>query len=302
MATLIGSGSARIDGTVRSRRRSIRSRDGRRNGNRNSDLRWFVWFGTPFILELGEAIDSLVVPVEEDIARVLEQIDPTLFGIDGVIGGDGFESLIEDNVKLRGDVSGLEVADQSNGGRVLFAEAKKLTGTRTWLPFRDLLPILETGIENVAWAAEDTKTSEVLASGCDPIEDFLRAETVLDIERKIIVDFSSVIESVRPLGGIELVWPVNADVEKHGASHGMDSSDRTFSDASLMVSADTRLRVLLTVIIKLIFKGFRIEDAVVRVILLDGDSALEGLAFEGTLRVDRVRCTKRALMVNENFA
>ena len=82
----------------------------------------------------------------------------------------------------------------------------------------------------------------------------------------------------------------------------MDSSDRTFSDASLMVSADTRLRVLLTVIIKLIFKGFRIEDAVVRVILLDGDSALEGRAFEGALRVDRVRCTERTLMKNENFA
>ena len=127
---MVGLDPERDTGPRRDRRdvTSIRSRDGRKNRNRNCDLRWFVWFGTPFILELGEAIDSFVVPVEEDIARIFEQIDPTLFGIDGVIGGDGFESLIEDNVELRGNISGLEVANQSDGRRVLIAETEKLTG------------------------------------------------------------------------------------------------------------------------------------------------------------------------------
>jgi len=69
--------------------------------------------------------------------------------------GHSEELLVINNVELWGEVVGAKIADETNRGRVVAREAKKLAKASARAPLGDFVAVLEFGIQDIGRAAKN---------------------------------------------------------------------------------------------------------------------------------------------------
>ena len=75
------------------------------------------------------------------------------------------EVIIKHNMKLRADMTGPQMANQRNERRVLGRESNKLPKTTSPLPLRNLLAILQLGVEHIDRAPPNMSAPQVQMIG-----------------------------------------------------------------------------------------------------------------------------------------
>jgi hypothetical protein len=154
------------------------------------------------------------------------------------IGRDGREPVVEDDMVLRCDGSGVEVENQWNGGGMILAQAHVGVARGARFPARELLAILHGLIKDID---RTSPNMAILEFGMRPAalrEEIMRWETGGWI-RHVIVEEHCVFDGERPEFGISNVGPVDGCMKEHGSCNGHHGLDRAFCNAVMMMSTNT---------------------------------------------------------------
>jgi hypothetical protein len=92
--------------------------------------------------------------------------------------GDSFESGIGDEVELRGDMIGSNIADKPNGRGMSRRKTEELTATGAGLPLGNFLAVLEARIQDINGTPKNASAAEIVAAGPGTTENLDRGEPV----------------------------------------------------------------------------------------------------------------------------
>jgi hypothetical protein len=151
--------------------------------------------------------------------------------------GNGLESGIRDEVELRGDVVSADIADQADRGGMGIRKPKELAAARPGFPFRDLLAILQAGIEHIDRAAKDTCATKIVTARACAAEELNRSHTV--VPRNVVIEPGGVRQGKRPEAGIVFFGPMDLKVQEHRPGAGGDGTDGSFSVGILVMSTNS---------------------------------------------------------------
>jgi hypothetical protein len=115
----------------------------------------------PFFTECGKVVGIIIVIVQRFSTKSLydDEIRPDVWQVN-TIGMNGLIIVVIDNMKLRADVSSVEIPCQSNRTGMKRREAHILGTTGLRVPSRNLVPSLTSRIKNIERAPPDVDVME----------------------------------------------------------------------------------------------------------------------------------------------
>jgi hypothetical protein len=224
---------------------------------------------------------------------------------------DGLEPIVKDDVELRRDATGHQIANQGHLGGMEGRPTNKLTTMTAGLPLGKFATILKGGLQDISRTSPDMEVTERSGRFHGATKAFFRRKTIHRGRRDHVQQMFGVLHGHGPKMGRSLIRPSKLRMEELAASLGNDGTDTPFSNAILMVGADPRDRDPLVIVLNF-FEKFQLgENPVVGAVALDGDATRKSealkihLGSDGVTRAEgdlKVRLGKPGGHVNEQGA
>jgi hypothetical protein len=163
------------------------------------------------------------------------------------------------------------------------------------------MPILEVGVENVYWTTKCMKASEmVVAEKEGTCVQFMGGKASVRT-RQMVPQVSYIFQSERPQLKIGLFEQMERHMKEHSACQRGYCLNRAFGYSVLMVSTNSAELHLLAFVVTVGIGCRCSKDAIVRMIILDRNAAIESKTLIFLLANESLASTGQDLIIDENM-